>query len=75
MITYQIYDIMYNITFSVMIPCSILQKHTFLAFLAPIIIDITHDNTAKIMEKGYDYMIPRLPDIIGTYHTVSGYHT
>ncbi len=37
-----------------MISCSIWQKHTFLAFLVPIIIDITHDNIAKIMGKGYD---------------------
>jgi hypothetical protein len=39
------------------ISCSISQKHTFLAFLAPIIIDITHDVIAEIMEKGYDIKI------------------
>ncbi len=32
-------------------------KHTFLAFLEPIIIDITHDIIVEIMEKGYDSKI------------------
>ncbi len=57
MISYKSYDIIYDITFFVlvtMISCSISQKPTFLAFLAPIIIDITHDNIAEIMQKGYD---------------------
>jgi hypothetical protein len=58
MISYKNYDvIVYDITFFVMISCSISPKHTFLAFLAPIIIDITHDIIAEIMEKGYDIKI------------------
>ncbi len=31
-----------------------ITKPTFLAFLAPIIIDITNDYIAEIMQKGYD---------------------
>jgi hypothetical protein len=37
-----------------MISYSISQKDTFLAFLALPPYDFTHDNIAKIMDKGYD---------------------
>jgi hypothetical protein len=47
----------YDIIFFVMISCSISQKHTVLAFLAPIVIDNTHDITAEIMKKSYDIKI------------------
>jgi hypothetical protein len=59
MISYKRNDIIYDITFFLMISCSISQKHTFLAFLEPSIIDITNDITAEIMEKGYDMKITR----------------
>ncbi len=54
MISCKIHDIIYDIILKCMISYPILQNPLFYPFLALIIIDITRDNIAEIMEKGYD---------------------
>ncbi len=52
-----IYEIIYDIITKSMISYVISQTPLFYPFLVSIFFDITHDNIAEIMDKGYDIKI------------------